>query len=126
MIAILTILKLYLLNLLIKYSESQVEVCQPAQKRMKIILKWLLIISVTLISTTMLLFLAQFLAILPLSASFYETSIANVLQFSNVFNIFHIILTPLLFKAMEKQYLLFIIGSVLIMGVGLIMRSLAE
>ena len=89
------------------------------------ILKWLLISSVTLVSTTMLLFLAQFLAILDLTKDYYGTSISNVLQFSNTFNLFHIILTPLLFKSMEKHYLTFIIGSVLMMGVGLIVRTLA-
>lgn len=87
------------------------------------ILKWLLISSVTLISTTMLLFLAEFLAILDLSKDYYDTSIPNILQFSNVFNIFHIILTPLLFKAMEKHYLSFIVGSVMMMGLGLMIRT---
>ena len=90
------------------------------------VLKWLLISSVTLVSTTMILFLAQFLAILDITKDYYDTSIGSILQFSNAFNFFHIILTPLLFKSMEKHYLSFIIGSVLMMGIGLMVRTFAE
>ena len=87
------------------------------------ILSWTLIIGVTMVSTTMLMFLAQFFAMLQLSSKYYDVSISSILLFAESFNIFHIFLTPFLFRPMENHLTKFIMGSALMMGLGLVIRT---
>ena len=69
-------------------------------------LNWLLIISITMVSMTILMFLSAYIAILEPATSFFGVSSrSKILLFSNSFNIFYLLISPLIFRILNKHYL---------------------
>jgi hypothetical protein len=89
------------------------------------LLAWCLIFSVTLVSVTMLMIIGAFLAILPQAEEYYQTNQTMVLLLSNSFNIFYIVVSPLLFDSFSKHYLRYLIISTIAAGIGAIGRYMA-
>ena len=88
-------------------------------------LNWALIISITLVSTTMLMFLSAYLAILEPSIIFFRVSSrSQILLFSNSFNIFYLVISPLIFRKLNKYYLPIVRVAVLATAIGCVGRYL--
>lgn len=85
---------------------------------------WLLIISITLVSTTMLVFVSAYIAILPETGSYYNHDRSDILMLSNSFNILYLIVTPLIFASLKSHYSLLVYISILFTGIGCIGRYL--
>lgn len=88
-------------------------------------LAWALILSVTLLSTTLLMIIAQYLAILTETMEYFQTSRTMVLLLSNSFNIFYILISPLLFHSFKKYYYQFVLASSFLIGVAALGRYIA-
>lgn len=88
-------------------------------------LEWGLIFSVTLVSVTMLMIISTFFAIFHEAEIFYHQSRTMILLFSNSFNIFYILISPLMFNLFNKHYYPFVVGSTLVTGVSAVGRYLA-
>lgn len=67
-------------------------------------LAWCLILAVTLVSTVLLMIFGEYLAILTETQVYFQTSRTMVLFLSNTFNIFHALITPLIFNSFNKNY----------------------
>lgn len=89
------------------------------------LLAWALILSVTSVSITMLMMIGAFLAILPQAEVFYSTDQTMVLLLSNAFNIFYILISPLLFDSFNKHYLRYVAVSTAAAGVAAVGRYLS-
>lgn len=89
------------------------------------LLAWALILSVTSVSVTMLMMIGAFLAILPQAEEFYGTDQTLVLLLSNAFNIFYILISPLLFDSFSKHYLRYVAVSTAATGIAAVGRYLA-
>lgn len=89
------------------------------------LLEWGLILSVTSVSVTMLMMVGTFFAILPEAEEFYGQNRTMILLFSNSFNIFYIIVSPILFRAFNKHYFPFVLFSTFATGLGAVGRYLA-
>lgn len=89
-------------------------------------LNWLLILSVTLASTTILMFVTTYIAILPEAGNFFSVTRSSVLLLSNSFNIFYIIISPLIFRILNKYYLVLVRIGVVAIALGCIGRYLSE
>lgn len=89
------------------------------------LLAWALILSVTSVSVTMLMMIGAFLAILPQAEEFYSTDQTMVLLLSNAFNIFYILISPLLFDSYHKHYLWYVTVSTVATGVAAVGRYFA-
>lgn len=87
-------------------------------------LNWLLIVSITMVSTTMLVFVSAYLAILPETGAYYQKDQSDILLLSNSFNILYLIVTPLIFSSLKKHYSLLVYASIFLTGVGCIGRYL--
>ena len=88
-------------------------------------LNWLLIISITLVSTTMLMFLSAYIAILEPSTAYYSVSNrSQILLFSNSFNIFYLLISPLIFRILNKHYLPIVRIATFVTAVGCVGRYL--
>lgn len=85
-------------------------------------LKWLLITSITLVSTSMLAFLAAYLAIIEEAEEYYGVDRSKILLFSNSFNILYLVMAPILFPLLKKYYSPLVITSVLLTAVGCVGR----
>jgi hypothetical protein len=89
------------------------------------LLAWCLILSVTLVSVTMLMIVGAFLAVLPQAEEYYGTSQSMILLFSNAFNIFYILVSPLFFDSFSRHYLRYLAISTVAAGIGAVGRYLA-
>lgn len=89
------------------------------------LLAWCLILSVTLVSVTILMIIGAFLAVLPEAQEFYKTNQTMILLFSNVFNIFYILISPILFDSFNRHYLRYVAVSTIITGMAAIGRYLS-
>lgn len=87
-------------------------------------LNWLLIIALTLVSTSMLVFLSAYLAVLEEAAAYYNKGRSQVLLLSNTFNLFYILITPLLFPLLKRHYSLLVLLSVGLTAIGCLGRYL--
>ena len=85
-------------------------------------LKWFLILSVTMVSTTMLMFLSSYIAILPEAKSYFNVQRSDVILLSNFFNIFYLIISPLIFSILDRYYLPFVRASVVLTAIGSVGR----
>lgn len=92
----------------------------------KEILKWLLIISITLVSTTLLMFVAAYIAIFNEAASYYKASISDVILLSNTFNIFYLVISPLIFPWLKRKYMIIVQVAVIMVAVGCVGRYLCK
>lgn len=89
------------------------------------LLAWGLIFSVTLVSVTMLMIVGAYTAIIPEAEEYYQVNRTLVLMFSNVFNIFYVVISPLLFDSFNRHYLRYVTISTIASGVGAVGRYLA-
>lgn len=87
--------------------------------------EWGLILSVTTVSITMLMIVGAFFAILAQAEQYYQTSRTMVLLLSNCFNIFYIIISPLIFNLLSKYYVNGVLISTLATGIAAVGRYLA-
>jgi hypothetical protein len=88
------------------------------------ILKWLLIISITLVSSTLLMFVAAYIAIFNEAAAYYRVSISKIVLLSNTFNMFYLLITPIIFPWLKKKYSLIVQIAVVLIAIGCLGRYL--
>lgn len=88
-------------------------------------LNWLLILSITMISASMLMFLSEFISITEQASDYYGITKESLLYFYNSFNLFYLILSPLVFTFVKKYYYEIVCGSVVLNFVGILGRFLA-
>ena len=89
-------------------------------------LNWLLIVSITLVSTSMLIFASTYIAILPETSEYYNQDRSYILLLSNSFNILYLIITPFIFTMLKKKYCFLVIISVILTGIGCVGRYLCK
>lgn len=89
------------------------------------ILSWLLITSITMVSTTMLAFVSAYIAIIPQIQEYYQQDRTYILLLSNTFNILYLIITPLIFSSLKKRYSILVIISVVLTAIGCVGRFLS-
>lgn len=77
-----------------------------------------------MVSTTMLVFVSAFIAILPEAGAYYNRDRSDILMLSNSFNILYLIVTPVIFASLRKHYSLLVHASILFTGIGCIGRYL--
>ncbi len=81
--------------------------------------------SVTMVSVTMLMIVSTFFAILPQAELFYGQSRTKILLMSNSFNIFYIMVSPLMFRSFSKNYMFYVLLSTILTGFGAFGRYMA-
>lgn len=67
-------------------------------------LKWLLIMGITGVSTSMLMFLSEFIAITAEASAYYDIQESKLLYFYNSFNVCTLLFSPILFGIFKKYY----------------------
>lgn len=87
-------------------------------------IEWVLILSITMVSTTMLMFLSAFIAIPDEASLYYGVEKQKLLLFYNSFNTFYLIISPFLFPIYKKYYIVLVISSISLCSVGCIGRYL--
>lgn len=85
-------------------------------------LKWLLITAITLVSTTLLMFVSAYIAIFAETAAYYQVSVSLVILLSNTFNIFYLVISPFLFPFLKKRYYIIVQIAVVLIAIGCIGR----
>ena len=93
---------------------------------LKVMYKWLLIISITMVSTSMLVFASAYLAIITETEQYYKKDRSSILLLSNSFNILYLIVTPFIFSSLKKRYSSLVLISVVLTAVGCVGRYLCE
>ena len=88
-------------------------------------LSWLLIISITMVSTTMLAFVSAYIAIIPQIEQYFNRDRTYILLLSNTFNILYLIITPLIFSSLKKRYSILVIISVILTAIGCVGRFMS-
>jgi hypothetical protein len=88
-------------------------------------LEWLLICSITLVSTTLLMFVSAQYAIYPAAAKYYNVSVEKVILLSYSFNLFYLIISPFIFPFLKKKYSIIVKVATVLMSIGCIGRYMA-
>ena len=88
-------------------------------------LKWVLITAITLVSATLLMFVSAYIAIFAEAASYYNTSVTKVIFLSNTFNIFYLIISPLLFPFLKKRFYIIVQIAIVLIALGCLGRYIA-
>lgn len=88
-------------------------------------LKWLLITSITLVSTTLLMFISAHYAIYKEASAFYSVSIEKVILLSYSFNIFYLIISPIIFPFLKKNFSIIVKIATILIAIGCVGRYLA-
>jgi hypothetical protein len=89
-------------------------------------LKWLLITSITLVSTSLLMFVSAYIAVLNEVAEYYGVTVSKVILLSNTFNIFYLIIAPIIFPWLKKKYTTIVRIAVIIIAIGCLGRYLCK
>lgn len=88
-------------------------------------IKWLLIISITLVSTSMLAFLSTYLSIIQEAQLYFGVDKSDIILLSNTFNICYLIIAPLLFPFVKRYYTKLVIASSILTAIGCVGRYLS-
>lgn len=87
---------------------------------------WMLIVGISLVSFTMLMFLSAYIAILdPATAYYSASSRSSIILFANSFNICYLIFSPLLFSYIKKYYIPIVSVATVAAAIGGVGRYLA-
>ena len=89
-------------------------------------LNWLLIFSITLVSTAMLIFFTAYEAILHEAGAYYQKDRSLVILLFNCFPIMYLLITPCIFWILKKKYCLLVIISVILNGIGCVGRDFCK
>lgn len=89
------------------------------------VLKWFLIIGITGVSASMLMFLSEFIAITSEASGYYGVSESQLLYFYNSFNVCTLIFSPMLFGIIKKYYFQLVFGSIILNFFGVFGRDYA-
>jgi hypothetical protein len=90
------------------------------------ILKWLLITSITLVSTALLMFVSAYIAVFKEVGDFYVVSISKIVLLSNTFNISYLLIAPLLFSYLKQKYTFIVQVAVILIAIGSLGRYLSN
>lgn len=85
-------------------------------------LEWILIISITMVSVTMLMFLSAFISIPNEASLYYDADRSVILYFYNSFNVFYLVISLLLFPFLEKHYIKLVYVSTIMTSIGCVGR----
>lgn len=92
----------------------------------KVMFKWLLIISITMVSTSMLVFASAYLAVLAETEQYYARDRSSILLLSNSFNILYLIVTPFIFSSLKEHYSCLVLVSTILTAIGCVGRYACE
>ena len=90
-------------------------------------LKWMLIVAISMVSLTMLMFVSAFLPFLEQAKTYYHVTKRNdIILLSNSFNICYLVVSPFLFTILKKHFMLLVNIATLATGIGCVGRYFAS
>ena len=88
-------------------------------------MEWVLILSVTSVSVTMMMMVGTFLAIIPQTMLYYSVTRTAVVLLASIFNIGYVVMAPFIFFRFNNNYFAGIILATVVTGGAAIGRYLA-